>query len=735
MVTDRMNELEHEQIIEEEEIHLRDYLRVVYKRRYVVGLVFLVVMLAVVLVTARTVPIYEASVQVLIEKNNEATLVGPSAMAGSDAEFYETQRQLIISQNVARKVVALLDLEKKWKAYFPGQEKKTSFVGSIKNWFKSLLPAKGEAEDRAPAIPIAVPSEGERIADALRENIEVKPVKQSRVMDISFKSSNPDFSRLIANTIAEAYKEEVMAIQMNSSGYALKWMTAKAEEQRGNLAKAERALQNYMKQHDIVTVEDKIAVLPQQLSELTTKLAEAQAHKNVINNVYRQIEEVRARKGSLEALPAVANHNEVQSIGVLVRAAEQQVSELGKKFGPKHPTMIEARGKLGEALRQKDAAIAKIIGSIKNEYDVAVAQEESLRSSLEKIKGETLGQNEKLTEYNVLKRDVDTIRALYDALILKAKEKGVTENTQKVNVWTTQVAQTPEGPIKPKPMRNMLLGLVLGLFGGIGCAFFVEYLDNTVKDPEEVERRFGLSVIGVIELLQKGKSPDLTALIEPTSSFAESYKSLRTSVLLSSAEQPPKRLMITSMSPQEGKTTTALNLGRSMAQTDRRVLLIDADLRRPRLHKALQVDNSMGLSSFLSGTVQEVKVQPTEEAGLSVLTSGPIPPNPSELLGSKRFGELLARLEPQYDMIIIDSPPVLSATDSLLISKQADSVIVVSFTGKTTYERLQRGLKSIQEINANVLGVVLNAMDMKKSNYYSYYGYYQYYSANKEEKA
>ena len=728
-----MNDVSQDSVIEEEEIHLRDYLRVIQKRRYVVGLVFLLTMLLVIIVTARTVPVYEASVQVLVEKNTDSALIGQAAATGYDPEFYETQRQLIISQSVARKVVALLDLEKKWKIYFPNSKQKVSFVRTVKDWLKSLMPASSDSEDSAPAIPRVIPSEGERIADILRENIEVKPVKQSRVMNISFQSENADFSRLVANTIAEAYKEEVMAIQMDSAGYALKWMTVKAEEQREHLAKAERALQQYMKQHNIVTVEDKVAVLPQQLTQLTTKLAEAQAQKNVVGNIYRQIEEVRERKGSLDSLSAIGNNKEVQDIGVLIRAAEQEASELSKKFGPKHPTMIEARGKVSNLIHQKEASIAKIIGSTKNEYDVAVAQEESLRSSLEKIKGETMGLNEKLTEYNVLKRDVDSIKALYDSLVMKAKEKGVTENNQKVNVWMTQLAQTPEAPIKPKPARNLLLGLILGLFGGVGCAFFVEYLDNTVKDPDEVERRFGMSAVGVIELLKKGKNPDVAVLEEPASSFAESYKSLRTAVLLSAAEQPPKVLMITSMSPQEGKTTTSLNLARAMAQTERKVLLIDADQRRPRLHKAFHLDNSLGLSSYLSGAVPEVRVQPTEEAGLAVLTSGPIPPNPSELLGSKRFNQLLDQLKSQYDLIIIDSPPVLSATDSLLISKLAEGVIVVCYTGKTTYDRLQRGLKSLREINANVLGLVLNAMDMKKSNYYSYYGYYQYYSANKEE--
>jgi polysaccharide biosynthesis transport protein len=609
-----------------------------------------------------------------------------------------------------------------------------SFLKTIKDKIKTVLKDSTSSESgTVSAIPSEKPSEADIIAEALRDSITVTAVKESRLINISFQSEHPDFSRIVANTIADAYKEEVMAMQMDASSYALKWMTQKADEERGNLARAEKALQQYMKQNDIVTVEDKVTILPQQLSQLTSKLAEAEAQKNVVANVYRQIEEVRDSKRDIESLPTLANHKGLQDIRENIRKAEQEVSELRQKFGPKHPTMIEARTKLGDIVRQKNAEISKIIASVKNEYEVARAQEASLRSALAGIKGETQNLNEKLTEYNILKREVDTNRALYDALVMQAKEKGATENTQKVNVWKTQVAQTPDAPVKPKPMRNILFGLVLGLFGGVGCAFFIEYLDDTVKDPEEAERRYEISVIGVIELLKKGRNPDRFVREEPTSSFAESYKSLRTTVLLASADRPPKRLMVTSMSPQEGKTTTAINLARSLGQTDRRVLLVDADLRRPQLHKAFQLQNLVGLSSCLAGSVKDIPVQSTGETGLFVLTSGPIPPNPSELLGSPRFFQMLELLERQFDMILIDSPPILSATDGLLISKLAESVIVVCLASKTTHDRLNRGLKSLREINTNILGLVLNAMDMKKSNYYSQYGYYQYYAADKEQ--
>lgn len=720
--------------MEEQEIHLRDYFRVIQKRRYVVVIFFGVTMLAVILGTIRMTPIYEASTQVLVEKNQNTALTQRSLYDSYDPEFYETQRQIILSQNVARKVVRILDLDNKWKIYFPDDKPKVSFLKTIKSKLKELFKrSDSKLAGSDSAIPREIPTQADIIADQLRESIAVTAVKDSRLMDISFQSEHPDFARLVANTIADAYKEEVMAIQMDVSGYALKWMTEKAEEERNNLAKSEKALQEYMKRSDIVTVEDKVTILPQQLMQLTTKLAEAEAQKNVVANIYRQIEEVRAKRGDLESIPTIANSKSLQSIRENMRKVEQEIAELSHKFGPKHPTMMEARGKLGGILRQKSDEINNIVASVKHEYEVAQAQEASLRSTLVNLKGETQAQNEKMTEYNILKREVDTNRALYDALVMQTKEKSATENTAKVNVWMTEKAETPTAPVKPKPMRNILLGMVLGLFGGVGCAFFIEYLDNTVKDPEETEQRFDMSVVGVIELLKEGKDPDHFVHVEPSSSFAESYKSLRTAVLLSSADRPPKRLMITSVSPQEGKSTTAINLARSLSQTDRKILLIDADQRRPRLHKAFQLNNNAGLSSYLSGAVNDIPLQQTTEPGLYVLTSGPIPPNPSELLGSERFKQLLTQLEQQFDMVLIDSPPILSATDGLLISKSSESVLVVCYSGKTTYDRLHHGLKSLQEIDANVLGLVLNAMDMKKSNYYSYYGYYQYYSADKTD--
>ncbi len=725
-------------MFEEREIHLRDYLRVLEKRKTIIIVFFVVTVLAVTIATLRMVPIYQASTQVLVEKNESTSLMGRGYYNAYDPEFYETQHQLIKSQNVARKVVKLLNLTDTYATYFPEQENDASFVRTMKKTVKGWLAALKSSSDDAVAAPGEMVEEKSResiLADMVQAGIVVSPVEESKLLNISFQSKNPHFAKIVADTIAEAYKEEIMAIHMNSSGYALQWMTKKAEEEKAKLAQSEAALQAYMKQQNIVTIEDKVSILPERLTNLTNRLAEAQSKRTQLENIYKQIQQAQQGGGDIESLLLANNHGGLMEIRLAVRKAEQQIAELSQKYGYKHPVMIEAKSQLKDVQRQMKSEMDKIVASIKNEYDVAVGQEKAIQDALTEGKQEALGLNERLMEYNRLKRDMEANRALYEALMMQAKEKDLTENTQKVNVWLTQEAETPEFPIKPNVKRNLLLGLVLGVFGGVGMAFFIEYLDNTIKDPEDTERRFGHTVIGVVEMLNK-ENADTFAREDATSSFAESFKSLRTALLLSSADRPPKLVQMTSMSPKEGKTTNTVNLAFAVAQTERSVLLIDTDLRRPRLHKALQVENnSNGLSSYLSGASEKVDIQKVPETNVSVICSGPIPPNPSELLDTERFGKLLEELAQQFDMIIIDSPPVLSATDALIVSRHVDGVVVVTRFGETTFERLNRGMKSLTDVNSRIIGMVINCMDMKKSNYYSYYGYYQYYSAGKEEQA
>lgn len=369
--------------------------------------------------------------------------------------------------------------------------------------------------------------------------------------------------------------------------------------------------------------------------------------------------------------------------------------------------------------------------TIKNQYQLARSNEKSLKELLDQTKFQTSQLGEKSIQLEILKRKVETNRFLYDALIKKMKEKGITEQSQSVNVWVIEKARVPEFPATPNKKRNILLGIILGLFGGIGLAFFLEYLDTTIKTPEDVEEKFNIPVIATVDLF-KNKSKTIVehVLDDPPSMVSENFKAMRTSILLSSADHPPKTILITSMTSGEGKSSVCSCLASAIAQTGKKVLVIDADMRRPTQDKNFGVENSTGLSSLLAGmdlSGEKLINREVDSTGLiDVITSGPIPPNPSELLSSAKAGALMDEAADPYDFIIVDTPPIASVTDPLIMSRHVDGVIIVTWAGKTNYELMGKGIRQLKDVSAPITGVVLNRFSAKKSGYYYNYGDYYY---------
>jgi capsular exopolysaccharide synthesis family protein len=346
---------------------------------------------------------------------------------------------------------------------------------------------------------------------------------------------------------------------------------------------------------------------------------------------------------------------------------------------------------------------------------------------LSRTNAEALSVNEKLIEYKVLGRDVDTNRQLYDALIKRIKEQSITEQVRSANVLIVEKAEKPGSPVSPRTTRNLLVSILLGILCGIGLSFFIEYLDQSIKNPEDAEAKLGISVLGMIPLVESTEYPiEKMVEKEPLSPFTENYKAIRTGLLLSSADRPPKKLLVTSAQPGEGKTVTAINLATAIAMSEYKVLLVDADLRKPRISKALNLPNTKGLSTYLAGASDMDIIQDGPVPNLSIITSGPLPPNPSELLSSNRLNFLIRTLAEEFDIIIFDTAPLLSVTDGLILSKVLDGTILVIRAGKTNYDEVKRALKGLTDLNAHVLGLVLNAFDTKKNEYY--YKYYNYYS-------
>ncbi|MEW6594354.1 MAG: polysaccharide biosynthesis tyrosine autokinase [Thermodesulfobacteriota bacterium] len=722
----------------EQEIHLRDYLRVILKRRTLVANFFVVTVVLVLIGTFAATPRYEATTQLLIEKNEANPMAKGMGYPAFDPEFLETQYQIIKSFNVSRKVVSLLALDTKYPQYFGGGEKGgLPGVGALFGWLRDLrrqadLKRLGVAQD-----PDTM-TRADEIAKGIAREIVVKPVRNTRIVTVSFMAENPVLAKMVVNSVARAYMDEVLAIKMHSAEYALKWMSNKAGEELTKLEASEKALQQYMKENDIVTVENRVALVPEKLAEFGSQLSKTEARRKELETIMARIREVGSKRpADLEAQPLIAADRALQALREQMVKQEQQIAELGSKYGEKHPMMIRAQSEL-EALRdKKDQEIRRIVEGLRTEYELVRANEANLHGLVQQAKGETLNLGERFIQYNILKREVETNRAVHEALMKEIKSQNLTEQTQTVNVWVVEPAKTPESPAKPKKALNLALGLLVGLFGGIGLAFFVEYLDNTVKSPEETERRLGVTVLGVVEQLKEadaaGGTIDSVLQTAPMSRFAECFKTIRSAVLLSAADQPPKSIMITSMAPQEGKTTVAMHLAATIAQAGHKVIVVDADLRKPTLHKRLGLPNTTGLSSYLAGATGRDVVLDHPAGQIKVITSGPVPPNPSELLGSARMRELVAKLEDHFDFVIIDSAPIMGASDGLVVSKLVRGSLVVARAGVTPYEVLERGLKSLRDIDALVLGMVINGVDFEKDRYHSYYyGYYSYYSSNAE---
>ncbi|MEN8210677.1 MAG: polysaccharide biosynthesis tyrosine autokinase [Thermodesulfobacteriota bacterium] len=725
--------------MDEKEIHLRDYLRVISKRKGMIFTFFVITLLTVIIATFTATPMYRSAAKVMIEKNTAREFTGGYRYTGYDPAFAETQTQLIKSAAVIKQAVKNLNPDKIYDSFFINKEEKKSYIGGLKAWIKDqylalksavgiekIFSSSGETiKKKIPQNKVPL-TKAEKLENIIKAGISVEPVENSKILRIGYISDNPALAKKIANFVAQAYIDELIDMQMEVSGYSIGWMKKKAEIQRVKLEESEKDLHAYKKKHNIVTIENRVAVLPERLSELSSKLTAAETKMKELIAVYNQI--TNAKQHQLETIPVIAKDISVDSINKKILAADQKVSELSKKYGYKHPKMIAAKNELQTLKDKKNSELQKAVKTIKNEYLLAKSNESDLKKLLDQTKFEAARLGEKSIQLGILQRKVETNRYLYDALVKKMKERGITEKSQAVNVWIIEQASFPERPSSPRKKRNILLGIILGLFGGIGLAFFFEYLDNTVKSPENVEEKFDIPVIGTIDILKSSKETIVENVLGQTgSTISESFKGIRTSILLSSADTPPKILLITSVAPGEGKSSISACLAAAIAETGKKVLLIDSDMRRPVQHKNFNLENTAGISSFLAGISEKNENRKqTSTENLDIITAGPLPPNPSELLSSMRLQDMLKDYSNEYDMIIIDSPPLASVTDPLILSSHVDGIILVTWAGKTTYEMLGKGLKQLKEINAPVTGLVLNRFNAKKSGYYYNYGDYYY---------
>src|SRR5437762_6727691 len=708
---------------------LREYLRVLIKRKWIVVGTLAAIFGASLVATLRITPIYDAVGSIAINKPDPMLQnlrdPGNSGMDYYDPTDLDTEVRILHSDLLALQVIKQLNLDQ--MAEFGGHGAPPA----------SSLALTTDAFEGGSA-------RANNLLGVFKGGLHVVLEPNTRIIDIHYRSPNKELAARVVNTLANTYIEQNFKTRFESTMQASDWLSRQLVDLQMKVETSQEKLVKYQKDHQILGIDEKQNITTAKLDELNKELTAAESARMEKESVYRLSDSV-----DTESAAAVANSSSAKGSGSTsglldkLQAAKAdlkiQIAQVSTQFGPAYPKLAELNNQVQEIDLQIQGETKKVGGRLRGDYLAALQRENMLRSALEEQKQQENKLNESAIEYSLLKRDFETNRTLYEGLLQKLKEAGVTAGLRSNNIRPVDIARTPGAPAEPNVPRNLGFALALGLTSGIGLAFLLEGIDNTVRTPEQAQIISGLPSLGMIPLGSKNgveasvrqrlavaSSKEVVELItqsRPQSQMAESYRALRTSLLLTSLGAPPKVILITSALPQEGKTTTSINTAIVLAQKGVRVLLIDADLRRPSIHKTLGMGPKMGLSNVLTGnaTIQQATVRSSILPGLFILPAGTPPPNPAELLASSNMRDVLTELREQYDHIVVDTPPALSVTDAVVMSTRADAVVLVIRSGQTTKQALRRSRDLLMQVNARVAGVLLNAVDLTSPDYYYYY--------------
>jgi capsular exopolysaccharide synthesis family protein len=704
--------------------NLQDYLKVLHKRWQIVAAVGGGIFIVVLVVTMLSTSIYDGTAKVIIERVEVDNLPGTNRIQPLDPEFYSTQFQVIRSHGVARRVVDVLGLETgiAERESPDGPSRFSSVWQNLRGLFPRSTPTEEKVGDES--VDPSTWTASDKVARQILQNVRVRPIQGSRITEVTYSSPNPEFAAVVANTFVQAYVEKSLDLKMDSTHRSLEWLKPRAEAELKKLQASEKKLQTYMEENNLVTMEERATIIPEALTQLGRELITAESRTKEHKLLY---DKVRAAAGNLDDAENVLSVSEGGALDVLraqILQAEQMNMELSSKYGAKHPMMLKAVADLNILKDKRRQEINRIIQKIRNQYELALSNENSIRNQLNQTKNMALGLNEKYVGYGALKREIDTNRQLYDALLTKIKDQSVSGERQPVNISIVENAKVPQSPVRPMVALNLILGLILGLCGGVGVAFFLDHQDIRIKAAEDVTDFLKIPALGSITFNRVSANMKEIVRTAPRSEFTENYNALRTTLMLSAADIPPRHILISSSIAGEGKTTTATNLALTMAKSGSKVLLIDADLRKPTLHKVFKLHNQAGLSSYLAGSNDKSILNKGSHENLTVIPSGPIPPNPYELLNSNRMATLLDNLEKEFDVIICDSPPILSVADSRVLCRFFDGMIVVARAGLTTYPMVKKSIRMVKEVKGEILGIVVNAVQTRDQEYYGYYSNY-----------
>lgn len=707
------------------------YVRLLWRRKWIMLGLTALVLAAVTFYTLRQTKIYASRVSLIIDASAPRVLekVGdvmdePVNSFWYSKEYYQTQYKIITSRAVAQRVVDKLGLQSDVK--FLGLE-------------KSPDSKRAELMGRIDAVA------------ALQGKIKVDPVKDSRIVNIVVNDVDPNRAALFANEVAESYIQENLALKLRMTETASQWLEERLASLEEKSKVSELQIFNFKKTADMLTtsLEDRQSMVSQRLNALNAALtdvrltvADVQARVAAIDSLKKDAQEGAGDARWGEGLPAAIGNSLIQQLKVRLATQRAECADLGDRYLAAHPRLTACLEKEGEARADLVRELNNIAIGAETELKEAQGKEKNLLALFESAKAEAFEVNKKQIEFDQLKRESDNNQRLYDLVLKRLKDIELSGLLRTSNARVLDAARPMMRPVSPNVHRNIMLGLVVGFLASMGVILLLELLDNTVTSQKDIEELLEVPFLGIVPNIPEptsGNTRDLHVHLNPKSSVAECCRAIRTNLLFMTPDKPFKRLLVTSTGPKEGKTTSAISLGIAMAQSGNRVLLVDTDMRRPRLHKALGISNEIGTSSLIiDQRPLEDAIKSTEVPGLFLLPCGPIPPNPAELLHTDAFRQLMDQLSEKFDRVIFDSPPVGAVADAVVLATKVDGVLLVFRAAKTAREAARRTVRAMKDVNAKLFGAILNNInlaDAKYGDYYYAYRQYGYYYGEKSPKA
>lgn len=666
--------------------------------------------------------------------------------SSKEQNYFETQLKAILSFSVADKVLQDENLRQR---IFP--KVRPSFFDKLLG--KEDSATKGPATDRGSYItPVG-------LIEGYVGKISVNPIRRTSLVTISATTTDPRLSAEIANAHAKAYIDWGRDSRVEQQSTRFEFLKAQERELQEKVTSLEKEMAEYSEAHSIVALNKDENITVQKLSQLNSLLTQTNERRLEAENLYRETEK------SLSA-PGPAAVMEDPSLAVLrsrLAELEAEYGNLSAKFTPSYPKMQQLSAQISNLKSSIDGQRKQVVLGLKSKWEALKEKENSLKEELEKQKSMTFELSRSQVQYNILNRELESSRELLQGILKQMKETSLTSQSNASNVSLIDLAVVPKSPSYPKKKFMLLVGLLAGLAGGVGLAFFLSYLDNTIRTPDDLTRSVGLPNLGIVPSFESeqalgGASPLLLTesvdsaqlpmgydgdvplpvmyVLEPKSLAAEAYRTIRTGMLLSRAGEPPRTILVSSAQPSEGKTTSAVNLAATLASSGGRVVIVDADLRRPSVHKYFNMDSRVpGLVQVLTGQRPvELAIIPNVIKGVSVIPAGEIPPNPAELLASREMAQIIDKLAAIFQYVIIDSPPVLPVTDSLILSRYVDGVLIVVKGASTPKKIIRDAVERLHSVGAKFIGAILNNVDVTSGDYYYYGAYYRTYYTKNEER-